>query len=179
MAKTPCPPGRILRKGFTKKAHSRRSYSRRSFKRATGTIVPATKVRGSYVSRTYVPPTCVPDKGKPGKTPARLRILPKPEKEVSLRRYGYSTHKSEAVRHKALKKASQIHGYHKVLRRLNLLRNFQADPNAKDIMSKDVKFMSYLLSEYKKAEGIQSRQSSQKRSKSKSRKKSSSKKKLS
>lgn len=44
-----CPPGKILRKGFT----TRRGVT--------------------------VRPACVPDTGAPGKTPAARRILPKPE----------------------------------------------------------------------------------------------------
>lgn len=127
-----CPPGKILRKGFSRKAHSRKSYQRKN----------SSKVKKSFVRRSEVPSTCVPDTGAPGKTPESRKILPKLGTEVSLRKYGYSTKKSSAQRQKSLKRASAKFGPLKVLRRLNLIRNYQPDPNAKEIMGEDVTYMS-------------------------------------
>src|SRR5438128_1687771 len=92
-----CRSGYITRSGYMRKAHSRSSY-----KRSDGT-----KVRGSYVSRTKVGKACTPDKGKKGKTSKSRRILPKPGKEISLSRYGYSTDKSSVLRHNALRSATK------------------------------------------------------------------------
>ncbi|AKI80314.1 putative N-acetyltransferase [Acanthamoeba polyphaga mimivirus] len=131
-----CPPGEILREGYY-----RHGYERRGFKRSSGTYIPPTEV-----SEAYVPPTCIIDRGKPGKGP---RILPKPGNDLHLSWYGYAVHESERDRHRALVEASQENDPLEVLRRLNLLRNYQAYPDVKDIMSQDVKFMSDLYAKYK------------------------------
>lgn len=129
-----CPRGTIRRKSFNKRAYSRKSYTRKS----------GSRVKAARVSRSHVASTCVPDKGARGKTPASRRVLPKIGRELSLRKYGYSTHKPASKRHESLKKASSRSGSLKVLRHLNLLRNYQADDKAKNVLGKDVKYMSQL-----------------------------------
>lgn len=118
-----CPPGKI----------SRNSYRRKPYVRSNGT-----KVAGAFV-----PETCVPDKGKPGKTPQSRKVLPKIGKELSLRKFGYATHESNSDRHEALRAAADsTNNPLLVLRHLNLIRNYQADPTAKKIMDEDVAYMS-------------------------------------
>ena len=133
--KSSCPVGKIERAAYTRKGYQRKSYSKNS----------GSKKR-SYISRAYVPKSCVPAKGKAirrgSKTPEREKVLPKIGKELHLRRYGYATNKSDAVRQAALRAASKDNTELIVLRHLNLIRNYQADPEAKRIMSKDIKYMS-------------------------------------
>lgn len=155
-----CSRGKIERAPYVRKAHSRKAHSRSAYKTASGTKVASTYVKGSYVDKTYVPKTCVPDKGKHGKTPLEERVLPKPGKELSLSRYGYSTDLSKELRHKALMSASRDNDELVVLRRLNLLRNYQADAKAKKRMSDDVEFMKKAYVVYKEKQGRGSKKNS-------------------
>ncbi|BCS83394.1 putative N-acetyl transferase [Cotonvirus japonicus] len=141
-----CGPGEILRKGYT-----RRSYTRSD---------------GTYVHGTDVPPTCVPDQGEPGYGP---KTLPTPRKDMSLTRYGYSVHESNQRRHQALEAASNVYGPLPVLRRINLIRNYQAVPENKERMSDDVDFMSNLYARYKETHPEAGRRDSTYRSKNNSR----------
>lgn len=119
-----CPPRKISRKAYSRKTSS-----------------------GKRVS---VKRTCVPDKGKPGKTPKSKQVLPKPSKEISLSKYGYSTQKTETKRRASLRAASRdLEDPLVVLRRLNLIRNYQADPATKRKMSKDVTYMKQEYAKYK------------------------------
>lgn len=71
--------------------------------------------------------------------------LPQPNKRYSLRKYGYSVSKADKTRKTSLKKASKDYGAVPVIRRLNLARNLQSDETsskAKNIMAKDVKWLS-------------------------------------
>ena len=149
-----CPVGKIRRSSYVRKAHERKAFSKKTSK--GGPI----KIKSSYVNRTRVPASCVPAKGKAlergSKTPARERILPKPGKEISLGRYGYKTHNSEVVRHAALRKAAKAHGELKIERRLVLLSNYQADPEAKKVMKGDVKFMSLMHAQHMREQGRKS-----------------------
>jgi hypothetical protein len=137
--KSSCPSGKIERAAYTRKGYQRKSYSKKS---KSG----SKKIKGSYVSRASVPKSCVPAKGKAikrgSKTPEREKVLPKIGKELHLRKYGYATNKSDAVRQAALRAASKDNSELIVLKHLNLIRNYQADPDAKRIMGKDVKYMS-------------------------------------
>ena len=151
-----CPKGQIRRKSYSKKSHLRRSYRRKN----------GSRVKASYVDKAKVSSTCVPDKGAPGKTPLSRQVLPKLGKDVSLRRFGYDTDKSVRGRHEALDKASARHNPLKVIRHLNLARNYQADAKAKRVMGEDVKYMSRQYTQYKKKHGMsRSRKASRKTSK--------------
>jgi hypothetical protein len=156
----PCPVGYITRNDYNRKAHSRKSYTRSD----------GTRVKGSYVNRTHVSRACVPDTGKPGKTPSHQKVLPKLGKELSFRKFGYSTHKSDSARHQALGRAAKNDKL-KALRRLVLASNYQADPVAKAVMKKDVEYLKNTYAEYKKQSRLR-RKSSKKQSKRKSKKQS-------
>ncbi len=146
-----CPPGTILKKSYDKKGHERHGFDKKTKK---GKKV---HVKGAYVGKAHVAPTCVPAKGKAiirgKKTPAREKVLPPIGKEISLRAFGYGTHKPEKTRHHALIKAVEKHGNLKVLKHLNLERNYQADPKAKKIMGQDVKYLSIMRAKDSKKEG--------------------------
>lgn len=142
-SKKSCPAGKILRK----------SYSRKNPRNPSKKI----KVRSA----------CVPDTGAPGKTPASRRILPQPEKSI-LRQFGYATDKSQTIRHKALRMALKKYDSLEVLRHLNLIRNLNPHPDAKEILSDDVKYLSNLYQRKSSRKG--SRMSSRKGSRKSSRK---------
>ena len=129
-----CGQGYILRKGYTRSS-------------------------GSHVSAA-----CTPDKGKPGKTPPSRQTLPAFKGDISLREFDYSTHASTQQRHVALKEAALEHGELTVLRHLNLARNYQADPQAKQVMGQDVNFLSKMYKSQRRQSKRGSRKSSRKSS---------------
>jgi hypothetical protein len=131
-----CGPGKILRKGYRRKSYLRKKY----FKNRK--IIPTT-----YVSASYVPPTCIRDMGKPGKGP---KTLPKPDEKIHLTKYGYSIYKPDRYRRAALRAAARDHGTLMVLRRLNLIRNFQAIPENKKIFSRDVEYLKNIYNKIRK-----------------------------
>ena len=97
---------------------------------------------------THVAATCVKDVGKPGRTPSAKKVLPKPSKDMSLRKYGYSTKKSSRERRKSLKRASKEIGTLPVLRRTVLIANYSKWNEPAEVkMREDIE---YLKNEYKK-----------------------------
>ena len=119
-----CPPGKIRRKAYTRR------------------------------DGTYVKSACVPDKGKPGKTPARKKVLPKPT-AGNLSKYGYSNVKNTkaAVRRAALLKGVKDAGYATIIRRVNLIANYNklSDPTVHRIMRSDIAWMQKnLVQKYSK-----------------------------
>lgn len=133
MSKNKCGPGQIEKNGYQRKGYQRKGYTKKN-----GTVVPST-----YVSAAIVEPTCIKDTGKPGKS---SKILPKPGNDIHLSKYGYGIHKTQAQRRSALRAASKEHNTLVVLRRLNLLRNYQTIPENKNIFSNDVEYMKKLYS---------------------------------
>jgi len=109
-----CPNGKILRKGYTRK------------------------------DGTYVSPSCVKDMGKPGKTKPSQKVLPRPT-SGGLSQYGYEDirHKTARQRHQSLTKAVQKDGYATIVRRLNLLANYNKNttPSLHEIMRRDLAWM--------------------------------------
>lgn len=132
-----CKKGEIEKSGY-----DRRGYKRQSYISKFGIRVPST-----YIAPTYVAPTCIKDVGKPGKGP---KTLPKLDSNIHLTKYGYNIHKSENRRHNALRLASKDFGLLPVLRRINLIRNYQANQDIKNIFSQDVEYMKKMYSKYKK-----------------------------
>jgi hypothetical protein len=136
---TQCPPGQILRKGFTRKAYERKGY----INEKTGAYV-----KPASVGKTKVPASCVKHIGK-GKPP----ILPKPDKKIQLHKYGYSIRKSSEERHTALKKAAADNDLLVVLKRLNLIRNLQPIEANKKIFTADVEYLSNLYAKQRARHG--------------------------
>ena len=77
----------------------------------------------------------------------KLKVLPKVDDDIHLSEYGYSLSNPEKIRKASLKRASKEEGTLKVLRRLNLIRNYTAVEKNKNKMTKDVEF---LKDKYKK-----------------------------
>jgi hypothetical protein len=78
------------------------------------------------------------------------QILPKPGDKIHLSKFGYDIHTSERKRRDSLNKASKEHDTLEILRRLNLLRNYQSDKDNKEIMTQDVEFMKRKYANIKK-----------------------------
>lgn len=144
MNKDPCPRGQILRKGYLRKGFDRKGFYRKS----------GSYVKPSYISQAKVPATCVPDRGRPGKSP---RTLPPVDDKIHLSRYGYSTKLPKSERRRALQAAAADSDLLLVYRRLNLIRNYQAnDPvgrRIKNIMSEDIEYLKTLYQKQKRAYG--------------------------
>jgi len=78
----------------------------------------------------------------------KLKVLPPIDnQDIHLSDYGYSLDKTQAQRKTSLKRASKKEGTLKVLRRLNLIRNYTAVEANKEKMLKDMEFMK---KQYKK-----------------------------
>ena len=91
--------------------------------------------------------------------------LPELSSDISLRDFGYSTSKSDASRRLSLKKASKKKGTINVLRRLNLIRNYNINSEIEPILSRDVGYMSSMYKQVKKTGKIPSRVQNKKDSK--------------
>jgi hypothetical protein len=89
-------------------------------------------------------------RSKMGRTKTgKLKVLPPIDNtDIHLSDYGYSLDKTQVQRKTSLKRASKKEGTLKVLRRLNLIRNYTAVDANKKKMSKDMEFMK---TEYKKS----------------------------
>lgn len=135
---------------------------------------PKGKIRRKSYTRqdgTYVRSTCVPDKGKPGKTRASNKVLPKPI-PGELSKYGYSNIKNTLAgkRRKALTRAVKDAGYATIVRRVNLIANYNklSNPRVHKIMRSDITWMQKNLApKYSK---VALRKSSKKSSRKASRK---------
>lgn len=90
---------------------------------------------GIHVSRG-----CVPDVGKPGKTPASARILPKPE-AGGLRGWNHTLTAPE--RRAALRRITAKDGCGTAIRRLNLLANFtkKTSPQTHRLAREDMQWL--------------------------------------
>jgi hypothetical protein len=99
-----CPPGMEKRKGYVRRAFVRKST-------------------GSPVKGSKVPATCIPDRGAKGRA---WKLKNKtlgigPLKKGELKVFGYSSKKSETVRHASIRKAASAYGALPVERKLNAL----------------------------------------------------------
>lgn len=108
---------------------------------------PSGKIRRvGYVRKdgVRVASTCVPDKGKPGKTSASRKVLPKPV-SGNLSMFGYSNVKNTPAeqRRKALTRAVKSAGYATIIKRINLIANYNklSNPHVHQIMRNDIKWM--------------------------------------
>lgn len=118
-----CPPGKIRRAGYTRKAYRRSD--------------------GTRVAEARVPASCIKDLGKPGKG-KRLFTL----KKGGLSKYGYSLSEIQDVRHSALIKAMEdgvSTGY--LWKRLNAIEilNRNTNPKTAEKIKSD---MEWLRSKY-------------------------------
>ena len=101
--------------------------------------------RSAYLRKdgTYVRSTCIPDKGLPGKTPLKRRVLPKPV-AGNLSKYGYFDvkHTPASIRREALLRGVRDAGYATIMRRVNLVANFNKNnPPLHKIFRSDMAWM--------------------------------------
>ena len=86
----------------------------------------------------HVPAGCIKDRGLPGKGPASGKGFAKLRKG-ELIKYGYQYRLSDALRHRALKKAIEQYGATTVFHKLDAVAKLskRTAPNASDIFSRD------------------------------------------
>jgi len=128
-----CPPGYILRKGYTRKY---RSTVAEFFFNDTATTEIYT-VRPT-VRSIHVPAACIKDRGLPGKGPRSGEGFGKLRKG-DLIKYGYQYRLSDALRHRALKKAIKQYGRTTVFHKLDAVAKLstRTAPNASNIFARD------------------------------------------
>ena len=113
------------------------TYKRRAYTRADGVRVKATVVKAK----------CIKDRGQKGKGPY---TLPKLKDNGYLTSMGYHLRLNEADRRSALRKACRAHGCLKVIRHLNLVRNYSKSVHANYVKyGKDIDYVSALYKKQK------------------------------
>ncbi len=70
-----------------------------------------------------------------------MKLLPVPDPNVHISKFGNHLYNSDLSRHRALSKISDNIGDLAVLRRLNLIRNLTHKSANKSILSRDVEYM--------------------------------------
>lgn len=128
--------GYIIRKGYVRRAYRRKSYTRSD----------GTRVKASVVKRTHVKRHRVPDKGMPGKTPARKRVLPK-LKKGELERYKYHVKDAKEQRERSIRKMIEKARRDKALKNLRhlvVLRSYNKRSPYYKKLNSDVKYAQQL-----------------------------------
>lgn len=128
-----CPPGYILRKGYTRKF---KNITRREgfTVRRSGKIY---TVRPSK-NEVHVNSSCIRNRGLPGKGPREGEGIGKLRKGALIK-YGYSYRLPNSIRQTALKKAVKVYGPLSVYRKLNAVAKYstRVAPDASTIFSKN------------------------------------------
>ena len=115
-----CPKGKILKNSYIRKAY--------------------TKKDGTRVAATSVGASCVKNKGLPGKTLDKYKVIKLSKKNV-LKPYGYTTKIPVKERLKALLKAAKVMNYREVALRISALRTlhkYDKDRKYYNIFNKDL-----------------------------------------
>lgn len=128
-----CPPGHILRKGYTRKYRSSLAHSGFTVRRKGKLYTVRPKTQSIYVSAA-----CIKDRGLPGKGPESGEGFAKLRKG-DLIKYGYQYRLSDALRHRALKRAIKQYGIETVYHKLDAVAKLskRTAPDASNIFSKD------------------------------------------
>ena len=139
-----CPPGYILRKGYTRK-FSKNVKSNGFTVRRKGTVY-TVRPKANEIS---VEASCIKDRGLRGKGPNSIGKLRKGE----LIKYGYQYRLSDAKRRKALEKAIKQYGTLSVYRKLDAVAKLsvRTAPDASKIFSKD---RNWIRDNFKKSDNI-------------------------
>lgn len=143
--KNGCPKGYILRKGYTRKY--RNSIAQSGFTvRRKGKLY-TVRPRATSI---HVPAGCIKDRGLPGKGPASGEGFGKLRKG-DLIKYGYQYRLSDALRHRALKKAIAKYGTLTVYHKLDAVAKLskRVAPDASAIFSRDRNWVKELFNEEK------------------------------
>jgi|LauGreDrversion4_2_1035121.scaffolds.fasta_scaffold11122_6 hypothetical protein len=128
-----CPEGYILRKGYTRKYRSSLAHTGFTVRRR-GKLYTVKPTAQSI----HVPAGCIKDRGLPGKGPKLGEGIGKLRKG-DLIKYGYQYRLSDALRHRALKKAIKQYGKTSVYHKLDAIVKLskRTAPNASDIFQRD------------------------------------------
>lgn len=128
-----CPPGQILRKGYT------RHYSTAVRKRGITVRKASGQVYRIHPSQkdVHVEAKCIKDPGPAGRS--RTSRLIGPLREGELAKYGYSFRRPETERHVALVKAIHEYSALSVYRKLDAITKLTSKtlPNASAVFRKD------------------------------------------
>lgn len=128
-----CPQGYILRKGYTRKYRGSVAQSGFTVRRKGKlyTVRPSTR-------SIHVAASCIKDRGLPGKGPSSGKSFAKLRKG-DLIKYGYQYRLSDALRHRALKKAIDQYGATSVFHKLDAVAKLskRTAPDASNIFSRD------------------------------------------
>jgi len=107
-----------------------------------------------HVKSAHIKRTCTAAKEnailRERRTQSPKKVFPKFDQKIHFRDFGYSTKKTEKMRHAALLKAAKKFGERKVLQHLNSARNYRTDPKSKMVMATDIKFLSIIHTEHSK-----------------------------
>jgi len=131
--KNSCPPGYILRRGYTRKFRSSVKESGFTVRRK-GTVY---TVRPKANTIT-VPASCIKNRGLPGKDSSDNKGIGKLRKG-ELVKYGYQYRLSDSLRETALKKAVKRYGALSVYRKLDAVAklSLRTAPDANKIFVRD------------------------------------------
>jgi hypothetical protein len=144
--KNGCPKGYILRKGYTRKYRSSIAQSGFTVRRKGKlyTVRPR-------VTSIHVPAGCIKDRGLSGKGPASGEGFGKLRKG-DLIKYGYQYRLSDAIRHRALKKAMAKYGTLTVYHKLDAVAKLskRVAPDASAIFKRDRNWVKEQFNEEKK-----------------------------
>ena len=99
-----------------------------------------TRKNGVYVNKIKVGASCVKNKGKPGKTANKYKVIPKLNPKNSLKEFNYSTHNNANKRFESLIKAVKKMSYRTVVLRLSAIRTLSKSNEKKyKIFNNDIK----------------------------------------
>ena len=130
--KKACPSGKILRAAYVRRYATfvrQKGYTRKT---KAGKVI---RVIPKKTSPVLVAASCIKDRGKKGKNTQKIGPLRKGE----LSKFGYSTKKSRAERHTALRKAIKQFGSNNVFRKLDAVAKLsvRTAPDKSRIFSED------------------------------------------
>lgn len=132
-----CPPGTILRKGYTRRFRSNiKEHGYTVRRRGTLYRVKPTK------NEIYIPAACIKDRGLPGKGPVEGEGIGSLRKGKLLK-YGYSYRLSDRQRHEALKRAMKAYGASTVYHMLDAVAKYsmRTAPQAHVIFKDDAEWV--------------------------------------
>lgn len=128
-----CPDGYILRRGYTRKYRPSLAHSGFTVRRKGKLYTVRPKTQSIRVSAA-----CIKDRGLPGKGSVAGEGFGKLRKG-DLIKYGYQYRLSDALRHRALKKAIKQYGIMTVYHKLDAVAKLskRTAPDASNIFTKD------------------------------------------
>jgi hypothetical protein len=132
-----CPPGTVLRKGYTRRFKSNIKEHGYTVRRR-GTLFRVKPKKNEI----YIPAACIKDRGLPGKGPVEGEGIGSLRKGKLLK-YGYSYRLSDRQRHDALKRAMKAYGATTVYHMLDAVAKYsmRTAPQAHVIFKEDANWV--------------------------------------